>query len=272
MWDIIFNNFLNQMVFTVGAIFVFGFLIALCRRLFVRIVGYGGTTVLLFTGIIGTPIHELSHALMCIIFGHRIDEIKLFDPYAQDGTLGYVNHSYNSRNIYHQIGNFFIGVAPIICGSGVILLLLYFLMESTFNSVISLISGAALIKSGEFNLSEFLELIKGIAGEIFKPENMGSTYFWIFIVVSVMIASHMELSGADIKGGIGGLFMLALLILAADAVLAFVNKSALLAFTKSILTFSAMMTSFLAISLVFCIALLVVAIIIRIISKIFFGR
>jgi len=33
-----------------------------------------------------------------------------------------------------------------------------------------------------------------------------------------------------------------------------------------------MMTSFLAISLVFCIALLVVAIIIRIISKIFFGR
>jgi hypothetical protein len=79
-------------------------------------------------GWLGTSVHELSHAIFCFIFGHKIVDIKLFSPDPETGTLGYVEHSYNRRNIYQMIGNFFIGVGPVILGSAVIYLLFYWLL------------------------------------------------------------------------------------------------------------------------------------------------
>ena len=64
-----------QLAFTVGVIVVFGLLIAGCRRLYFKIAGYTGYKILVVAGVIGTPIHELSHALACLIFGHKIVEM-----------------------------------------------------------------------------------------------------------------------------------------------------------------------------------------------------
>ena len=60
----------------------------------------------------GVAVHELSHAFFCIVFRHKITKLVLFSP-EEDGTLGYVNHTYNSRSYYQRIGNFFIGTGPI---------------------------------------------------------------------------------------------------------------------------------------------------------------
>ena len=49
-----------------------------------------GWRSVMFTGWLGTPIHELSHAAMCKLFGHRIDDIALFEPDRESGRLGYV--------------------------------------------------------------------------------------------------------------------------------------------------------------------------------------
>ena len=115
------TDFFVQLLSTVGIIALFGLLIALLRRAFCAAFKTHGSRILLFTGIVGTPIHELSHALMCIIFGHKITAIKLFDPKAKDGSLGYVSHKYDKKNLYHKIGNLFIGIAPVFLGGGIII-------------------------------------------------------------------------------------------------------------------------------------------------------
>ena len=258
----ILTNFLSQILFTVGVVVLFGFLIGLCRRGFCAIVGRGGPKILLITGIIGTPIHELSHALMCLLFGHRIEEIKLYDPDAEDGTLGYVNHSYNERNLYHQIGNFFIGIAPVLCGSGVLLLLMFFMTPDIHANVI----GEFELASG-FSVSIFLESWLNIIKYVFDFDNMSSGIWWLFIVLAISISSHMELSGADIKGSIKGFSFLAVLLLLVDVILYFVSIDALETVTSAMMSFSLSLATFLALSLIFLLAMIVIALIIKGIGK-----
>lgn len=64
-------------------------------------------------GAIGVPAHELGHAFMCVLFGHRVTAINLFSPEGPSGVLGYVSHSWNTRSPYQRIGCFFIGIAPL---------------------------------------------------------------------------------------------------------------------------------------------------------------
>lgn len=94
--------FLLQIIFTVGLIVLFGFLIAQCNKRFYANFGNYGLTVCYITGALGTPLHECAHALFCVIFGHKVVEIKLFQINSDDGMLGYVRHTYNKKNIYHN--------------------------------------------------------------------------------------------------------------------------------------------------------------------------
>jgi hypothetical protein len=48
--------------------------------------------------------------------------------------LGYVFHSYNRKSIYQTVGNFFIGIAPIISGTAALFLGLYFLLPHSFKA------------------------------------------------------------------------------------------------------------------------------------------
>lgn len=157
-----------------------------------------GRKAIYITGIIGVPIHELSHLIMAKIFGHKIIEVKFFQVNDSDGKLGYVNHSYNPKNIYHQIGNFFIGIAPIICGSALIILLLKIFVPASLEYTKDLLS---------FNgLFIFLK-------NIFSLPNFKRPEFYLFLYLVFSICSHISLSKADIKGAFIGVIFIFLILL-----------------------------------------------------------
>jgi hypothetical protein len=209
---------LYQFLSMFGFIFIFGLLLYFLSRSTRKAFRNSSHDKLdiYFTGWIGTPVHELGHAVFCILFGHRITDIKLYGPNSQDGTLGYVNHSFNSKSLYQRIGGLFIGAGPILFGSFVLYLLIWFCLPN-YIPISEIISKTELSGSGVFDLLKNTGMMMGIGLNllvtVFSPENFGKPLFWLFIYLSFCISSHMQLSPPDLKSMVSGIFTILLVFL-----------------------------------------------------------
>ena len=198
---------------------VFAFVIHFLERLIQRRLAerFGWNSVL-WTGWLGTPIHELSHALMCRVFHHRIDEIALFEPDRQSGRLGFVRHSFKSGNWYQELGNFFIGIAPLMGGSVVLVILLWLFFPGAVEGAFAASKEAKM--NGPFE--QLTAIISTIAEQIFAAKNWVSGRFWLFVYFVLCVGGHMAPSPSDYEGasrGVifvgGGLIVLAIGLAAA---------------------------------------------------------
>ncbi|MDA3891881.1 MAG: hypothetical protein PF517_09490 [Salinivirgaceae bacterium] len=219
---------IGQVISILGVFFFFGLILYLLARFtrttFVKSIGYNFDVYI--TGWIGTPVHELGHALFCIPFGHKIVALKLFKPDSKDGSLGYVNHSYNPNNIWHLIGNFFIGFGPILFGSFILYILIKYLVPDN-HQIIKLVNSQ---QTDLTNLGGVLALFKSLFYTgvnmftvLFTQPNMHSWQFWVFIYLSLCISSHMELSPADLKGLRSGMVSIIILFIIVNVVTVFFN-------------------------------------------------
>lgn len=136
----------------------------------------------------GVMIHEIGHAVFCLIFRHKIMEMKLFSP-EDDGTLGYVNHSYNPNNFYHKIGNFFIGTGPIWFGFAILWLITWMLLPG---EILNSHDGASV------QIKNFLIYL--ISADFWTN---WKSYLWLYLALTV--ASHITLSPPDLVGAWDGI-------------------------------------------------------------------
>lgn len=254
-------SFLLQMVCTVGVVVVVGLIISYCNKWFYRSFGRSGRGVMMFTGVIGTPIHETGHALACVVFGHKVKEICLFKV-SDDGILGYVNHSYNPKNIYQRAGNFFIGIAPIYFGAAVMLLLLWLLVPSTFYGVANSasISDVSIVAVGDSLFGAFKAM--------FNLSNLSDFRWWIFMFAAFFIALHMTLSKKDIQGSFSGFAILSLIAFTICAVVGIISISALTSYTEFICAIGLYLLCFMTVALLLSVVAFIAGCIIRLIKKI----
>ncbi len=207
---------LTQLVFIAGPFFLLGLLLhhlegAVQGRLSRR---FGWKSVL-WTGWFGTPIHELSHALFCVLFRHRIDEIALFRPDPALGRLGHVSHTYDPKSRFQVAGNFFIGTAPFLGGALALYGLLWLFDPQTARRALSgeglasALAGGNLLAAGR----ALWDQTSGVLSGVVTLSHLSSLPFWLFLYLVLCVGSHVAPSGTDYRGaGEGGAVLLAALV------------------------------------------------------------
>lgn len=260
--------FLKALWFTLGAVVICGLAVSMSRKLFVSMMGGGfGRGVVLATSIIGTPVHEMGHALMCLLFGHKITDMALWQPASRDGNLGYVTHAYRKRNLYHILGNLFIGIGPIFSGLGVLAMALWVGFPETFSAYVE--TATRMAAAGEGGVALFLEGLKMLPRML--SELGGSAVpVWgqlIAFLVILSVAQHVSLSPADIKGALTAIPLYAGILLILTAVCGLIGQRAMDAVSGALALFSAYLTALFTVVLVCALIQLVIALPVWLIRK-----
>ena len=205
--DLIIATF-SQMASLFAGLFLFGLLIHFISQLtFKSLEKSFGSKGTYFVAWLGIPIHELGHAIFCVIFMHKIVEIEFFKPDPLTGTLGYVYHKWNRSNPWQVLGNFFIGIGPVILGSIALFATFYFLIPNSHQ-----VWDYILVKASEvdksYSIGSYLTILKEsafvMARLIFTISNLSNWRFWVFCYLSICVASNIRLSLSDIKGALSG--------------------------------------------------------------------
>lgn len=198
---------LIQLLGVLGIFFAFGFVLSKLQEWtqhkYQKVVGWKG---ILWTAWIGTPFHELGHYFFAKLFRHKIIRFRIFEPNKVTGELGHLDHSYSKFSLYQKVGNFFIGAAPMIFGSAMLALLVYFILPNGKEVFLPLTEANNTIQS-------ILIAAKKTLLSLFSFKNIVLWNFWVFLYLSFCIASHLAPSRADRKGMWSGLFYIFLILL-----------------------------------------------------------
>lgn len=202
-----------------GIFFVLGYILAKIQHAtnqnYVRSIGWKG---ILITAWFGTPIHEIGHVIFAKIFRHKIKQVNLFQPNAATGGLGHVEHEFHPYSLYQRVGNFFIGAAPMIFGSLVLLGLLYIFIPNAKEIFQSLLQE-------EYTLLTFFSSSWKTVVSLFSLNHLQNNHFYVFLYLSFCIASHLAPSEMDLKNMWSGFTWLVVLLILANALPVFLEMN-----------------------------------------------
>lgn len=152
------------------------------------------TRIYRITGYIGVPIHELAHALVCVVFGMRITKVSFFRHNSETGAMGQVSFRYSPYSMGHALGLALQGVAPMLAGAAIVYLVLGIqtdLPGGAGQDVFQWISGSAVWTV--------------TAARTLATESLLGT---LLVLLVLSVSMHCIPSRADILTGLRGLAVL----------------------------------------------------------------
>ena len=129
-WNFIVISFVTTL-FLIFSVILFGFLTYLFEKIEIAILKkiFGLKFAIFFSNYFTFPgifVHELSHALFCVLTGAKLKEICIFENHSE--RLGHISYSNRGPFLLRAIQDSLIAAAPTIIGSS----LLYFLFFTLF--------------------------------------------------------------------------------------------------------------------------------------------
>jgi hypothetical protein len=179
-----------------------------------RVLGgtFGAGAVVWFTGWLGTPVHELSHAAACVLFRHRIQELVLFRPDPVSGVVGYVRYVWSPRNPWALLGHGLVGVAPLFGGSAVLAALLWRLAPGELVQSLFQLELAADTAAFTAQLGDWVARIGAGAASLLQPGLWTRPTTWLLAYLTLCVGTHLAPSGADLRGAWPSLTLLLALL------------------------------------------------------------
>lgn len=140
-----------------------------------------GPKSIVYVGGLGVIVHELSHLLVALLFGHHINRFRLLITDVPDsgGVLGYVNHSWNKKNYYQFLGNALIGTAPIFGCAMVLVLLTRWLVPQIYQWG--------------------LQSLGNLLGLAISTNITAGPRSWLLIVIWVILSVNITIGGFDLS-------------------------------------------------------------------------
>lgn len=210
------KRFIVAVASTVGVIALFGyFLDKLEIIVHTKLYSVLGSNSVLFTAIIGTPLHETAHWLGCKLFGFQVHEVQLLRPtaYKEDGILGFVKYSYAQDSFWQRIGCVFVGIAPMIFGSLFILLTIFLLKPEILYNIKDRVSKVDSDNKDNHFFKSLWAAFAGFWTGLFSLKKWGWLRGIICLYIVCSISMHMTLSSQDIKSSVPGFGAVAIIFL-----------------------------------------------------------
>jgi hypothetical protein len=157
-----------------------------------------GNAAYLAATALSTGLHELSHAIMC-------------------------RHTWRIGSSYQKVGNFFIGIAPMITGVPLLLLLgakCGVRLDVTRGVQVALSGGSTHWTGPAVARHVIGPLLGGFTG-LFTRDNFANPYFYLYLPAALVISRAMAPSLQDLRGSGMGAAALTVFVVLANAVALF---------------------------------------------------